>query len=229
MGNEIKIITIDGPASSGKTTIAKLLAQKLGFLFLESGSLYRMATYLLLQNFKDIKEILKDEEKLKNFLEKNLRDVKIEFSQDGTKIKWKGKVLKDELRSKEVDENVSIVAEKKTIREILTKFMRELAKGKQIIAEGRDMGSVVFPYADLKVFLTANEEIRAKRRYKEIALKEKRTLEEILENIKLRDKIDSKRKVAPLKIPEGAIIIDTSFLTPEEVLNKILEHIRKDV
>ncbi len=229
MGNEIKIITIDGPASSGKTTIAKLLAQKLGFLFLESGSLYRMATYLLLQNFKDIKEILKDEEKLKNFLEKNLRDVKIEFSQDGTKIKWKGKVLKDELRSKEVDENVSIVAEKKTVREILTKFMRELAKGKQIIAEGRDMGSVVFPYADLKVFLTANEEIRAKRRYKEIALKEKRTLEEILENIKLRDKIDSKRKVAPLKIPEGAIIIDTSFLTPEEVLNKILEHIRKDV
>ncbi len=108
--------------------------------------------------------------------------------------------------------------------------MRKVVEGKPIVAEGRDMGSVVFPYADLKIFLTANEEVRAQRRFKEELSKKlrenNRGYEEIMSNIKLRDEIDSKRKVAPLTVPEGAYIIDTSYLTPEQVLEEILKLLR---
>jgi len=125
---------------------------------------------------------------------------------------------------------VSKVSAIKEIREFLTEFMRNLGKKNNLITEGRDMGSVVFPYADLKIFLTANEEIRAQRRFKEKAEKENIKKEvlyrEVVNNIKFRDKLDSQREIAPLIIPEGAYIIDTSYLTPKEVLEKILKIIR---
>lgn len=227
---KIRIITIDGPASSGKTTIAKMLAQKLNFPLLESGSLYRLITYFLLNSKKPLEVYLKDKKALVQYLKKIFTEIKIDLIPSGTFIYWKGKLLKEELRNKEVENMVSKVSAIKEIREFLTEFMRNFGKKNNLITEGRDMGSVVFPYADLKIFLTANEEIRAQRRFKEKAKKENIKKEilykEVLNNIKFRDKLDSQREIAPLIIPEGAYIIDTSYLTPEEVLKEILKIIR---
>lgn len=227
---KVRIITIDGPASSGKTTIAKMLAQKLNFPLLESGSLYRLITYFLLNSKKPLEVYLKDKKALVQYLKKIFTEIKIDLIPSGTFIYWKGKLLKEELRNKEVENMVSKVSAIKEIREFLTEFMRNFGKKNNLITEGRDMGSVVFPYADLKIFLTANEEIRAQRRFKEKAKKENIKKEilykEVLNNIKFRDKLDSQREIAPLIIPEGAYIIDTSYLTPEEVLKEILKIIR---
>ncbi len=217
------IITIDGPASSGKTTVARIISQKLNFLLLESGNLYRAVTYLWLE-FQN--KFLENLDNLKKFFE---QEIKIELLPSGTNIYWKDKLLKDELRSKEVEEKVSEISAIKEIRNFLTEFMRSFINRNNLVAEGRDMGNVVFPEADLKIFLTAREEIRAKRRYKQIIGKEKRKnlYKEVLENIKVRDRLDSEREIAPLIIPEGAYVIDTSYLTPEEVVEKILQKIRQ--
>ncbi len=223
----LNIITIDGPASSGKTTIARLLAKKLNYLLLESGSLYRLVTYLLLST-SDLKNYLKDSQKLLKFLEDVFKEIRIKLLSEGTFIYWKKRLIKEELRSKDVENVVSKVAALKEVRDFLTNFMRKLAENKFIVAEGRDMGSVVFPYADLKIFLTASNEIRARRRFKEKLNKEANCkYEEVLENIKFRDELDSKRAVAPLTVPDGAYVIDTSYLTPEQVLNEILKLIEK--
>ncbi|MCX8041946.1 MAG: (d)CMP kinase [Thermodesulfobacteriaceae bacterium] len=213
------IITIDGLASSGKSTIAKMLASKLNFYLLESGSLYRLVTYWFLNYFKNQENPLEEIEKL-------FKEVKIDLTSKGTLIYWKNRFLKEELRSKEVEEWVSKISSLKEVRNFLTSYMRELTWDKNLVAEGRDMGSVVFPWARFKIFLTAKEEIRARRRHGELTLKEKRSYEEILKNLKERDELDSTRKVSPLVIPEGAYLIDTSYLSPEEVLEKILRLIK---
>ena len=214
------IITIDGPASSGKTTVAKLLAKEINFSVLESGKFYRLFTYLLLTLKKEKwQEILENKEELESFWKSVVEDIKVEVNGEGTFLFFQNKKLEDELRSEEVEEYVSIVAKVPVIREIVNQMLRKIVQGKRIIAEGRDMGSVVFPRAKLKIFLTADEKIRAERRAKQ----EQRDPEKIIENIQKRDLIDSTRKVAPLKIPSDAIIIDTSYLLPKEVTEKILE------
>ncbi len=220
------IITIDGPAGSGKTTIAKILSAKLNFLLLESGSLYRTVTYLWLKCPQPLNEFLKN---LKKFFE---QEIKIKLLPSGTNIYLGNKLLKDELKSKEVEDKVSEISTIKEVRFFLTEFMRNLINkknNKNLIAEGRDMGNVVFPEADLKIFLTAKEEIRVQRRYKEIIDREKRELsyEEVLNNIKFRDKLDSERSIAPLIIPDGAYVIDTSYLTPEQIIEKILQKLKE--
>ncbi len=224
-----KIITIDGPASSGKTTVARLLSQKLNIPLLESGALYRLVTYLLINSEEPIDKFLKDNNALLKFLKEVFRKIKIELKSSGTEIYLDGRIIKEELRSKKVEEMVSQVSTNKVVREFLTEFMRQLVKERGVVTEGRDMGSVVFPYADVKIFLTADEKVRAERRLKEKLekLQKETSFEEILNNIKLRDKLDSQRKVAPLTIPEGAYIIDTSYLTPEKVLEEILKLIEK--
>ncbi|MBO8143750.1 MAG: (d)CMP kinase [Thermodesulfobacterium sp.] len=227
---EIRIITIDGPASSGKTTVARMLAQKLNIPLLESGTLYRLVTYFLVNAEKPFNTYLEDKQALLQFLRKIFKETKIEITPLGTFIYWNGKLIKEELRNKEVENTVSQISAIKEVREFLTEFMRGLAEKSKLIAEGRDMGSVVFPYSDVKIFLTANEKIRAERRFKEKAEKEKIDKEflykEVWDNIKFRDRLDSQRKIAPLTIPEGAYIIDTSYLTPEEVMNEILKIIK---
>ncbi len=224
---KVKIITIDGPASSGKTTIARKLSQKLNISLLESGAFYRLATYFLINSEKSVESFLKDKKTLVEFLSRAFKEIKIELKPSGTLIYWNGKLINEELRQKKVEEMVSQVSAVKEVREFVTNFMRELTKGKSFVTEGRDMGSVVFPYADVKIFLTADEKIRVKRRFKEKVEKEKTqekvSYEEVLNNIKFRDKLDSQREVSPLTIPENAYIIDTSYMTPEEVLEKISE------
>lgn len=223
MKKEIKLITIDGPASSGKTTTARLLLKKLkekkkNFVLLESGSFYRFATYLLLKKDK-LNSFLENPSEEMSFFKEEFKNVKIELRDEGTFIFWEGRLIREELRSKEVEDSVSLVSAVKELREFLNEKMRELVKGKSVIAEGRDMGSVVFPEADLKVYLTADEKVRAERRFRE---KKDVELKEVEENIKKRDELDSRRKVAPLTIPEGAVVIDTGRLSPEEVVQKIL-------
>ncbi len=223
---EIKLITIDGPASSGKTTIARMLSKKLSFVLLESGAFYRLVTYLLIET-SFLEDYIKDQEKILKFLENMFKKIRIKLSSEGTDIYLEDRLIKEELRSKRVDSSVSRVSALKEVREFVTNFMRELVKGRCVVAEGRDMGSVVFPEADLKLFLNASPEERAKRRFKESLSKGiECSYEEILENIRFRDELDSKRKFSPLTIPEGAYVIDTSGLTPEEVLEEILRLLR---
>lgn len=224
---KFRIITIDGPASSGKTTIAKMIAQKLNIPLLESGALYRLVTYLLIKSEEPIKTYIENKEILIKFLKEIFKKIKIELTPAGTNIYWNGKLIKEELKEKEVENMVSQVSAIKEVREFLTGLMREFAKKESLVSEGRDMGSFVFPHAEIKIFLTADEKIRAQRRFKEKLekenYKEKNLYEDILNNIKFRDELDSQREVAPLIIPEGAYIIDTSYLTPEEVVNEIFK------
>lgn len=212
------IVTIDGLASSGKSTIAKMLSQKLNFFLLESGNLYRLITFWFINYFQNKTYFLEE-------MKKQFEKVKIDLTSYGTLIYWKNKLLKEELKTKEIDEWVSKISAIREVREFLTYFMRKLSYGKNLIAEGRDMGSVVFPWAKIKIFLIAKDEIRAHRRYQEIISRnqEKRSYEEILQNLKKRDELDSQREVSPLTIPMGAHVIDTSYLSPEEVLEKILK------
>ena len=223
-----RVITIDGPASSGKTTLARLLAKKLGWSLLESGKFYRFVTYTLLEE-KQIEKFLNNELDIKEWLCKVFNNTQVKLNVNETEIFYKNKKLEEELRRKEVEDFVSKVSAIKEVREFLTDYMRELVKGKDVIAEGRDMGSVVFPFAEFKFFLTADPEVRAKRRLRDVkeVLKEDRGEEEVKKNILERDRLDSSRKVAPLKVPEGAIVIDTTNLTPEDVLKEVLSFVKK--
>ncbi|MGC9141468.1 MAG: (d)CMP kinase [Caldimicrobium sp.] len=217
------IITIDGPAGSGKTTVAKTLAKTLKLDLLESGSFYRYVTWCLLKEQKNINNFSTDED-LKNYLKEIFNKINISLSSDGTKLIFNGKVLKEELRAKEVDNYVSEVAAHPLVREEVTQFLRRLVEGRRVITEGRDMGSVVFPEASLKIYLTADLEERARRRAKDIP---DRDLVEVKKNLLERDLKDSKREVAPLRIPEGAIIIDTTHLSLNEVVQKIEKLIKE--
>lgn len=211
------IITIDGPAGAGKTTIARALAQKLDIPLLESGALYRYLTWRLINEQKELKDFSSDQE-LRDYLKEKLKEIVVTLSKEGTFLSYNNKTLKEELRTKEVEELVSEVSANKIVREEITKFLRELVKEMKVVTEGRDMGSVVFPHADLKIYLTAELEERAKRRLKDVS---DRNFEEIKRNLEKRDLKDSTRDEAPLVIPEGAVVIDTTHMTIEEVLFKI--------
>lgn len=217
------IITIDGPAGSGKTTVAKALAKKLNLDLLESGAFYRYITLRLLQsNILQLKfpsdEILR--KKIKEFFS----EIKIEITPEGTILIYQGRPLHIELRSKEVDEKVSEVSSHPVVREEVNRFLRSLVQGRRVITEGRDMGSCVFPQADLKIFLTADLEERARRRAKDVI---DRGLEEVKKNLLERDKRDSERKVAPLKIPESAVVLDTTNLNFHQVVERLEKFIEK--
>lgn len=234
------IIAIDGPAGSGKSTLAKLISNELGLIYLDTGAMYRLVTLKVLNEKIDF-EILKniteleigDEKsysleelevinKIKEILEKlNINIEKNKFYLDNVDVS-------EEIRKPIVSENVSNIAKIKEIREKMVKLQREFSKSKDIILDGRDIGTVVFPNADVKIFLVADATERANRRYKELIEKgENVSLEEILENIVNRDKIDSTRKEAPLKKAKDAIEIDTTSKGIERVKKEILEIIEK--
>ncbi|MBP6126362.1 MAG: (d)CMP kinase [Leptotrichiaceae bacterium] len=208
------IIAIDGPAGSGKSTIAKLIAKDLGMIYLDTGAMYRLFTLKILKekiNFYATKEIIK-----------LLSNLKIDIKKD--KFYLDGEDVTEEIRKTEVSMIVSKVATIKEVRETMVDHQIEFSKSKNIILDGRDIGTVVFPNADLKIFLVADPMERAKRRYKELIKKgEKVLLDEIYENIVTRDKIDSTRKESPLKKAEDAVEVDTTYKNIEEVKEEILE------
>ncbi|MCS7150242.1 MAG: (d)CMP kinase [Caldimicrobium sp.] len=220
------VITIDGPAGSGKTTTARALAQRLNFDLLESGAIYRYLTWRLWREGKDIKDFTTENE-LRRYLLALLSTLIVELTPQGTKLIYQEKELAEELRQREVEERVSLVSANPIVREMINVFLRGLVADKRVVTEGRDMGSVVFPEAKLKIYLTADIEVRAKRRYRDV---NDRDFEAVLHNLTQRDTMDSQRGVAPLKKPEDAIVIDTTNLTVEEVVNMImsLESLSRD-
>lgn len=217
------IITIDGPVATGKSTIAKKLAQSIGYIFFDTGAMYRTLTYGIVKHKID----LHNAEQLQEFLDHFVMDIKV--IQRERRYFFEGEDVTQIIRGKEVTFAVSEVSAVKAVREKLMAIQRELAVGVNAVFEGRDMGTVVFPDASLKVFLTARPEVRAKRRYDEvIALHPEEannlSVEWFLEQINKRDTLDSTREHAPLRQPQDAFVLDTSDLTIDEVVFKILEY-----
>ena len=206
------IIAIDGPAGSGKSTIAKLIAEDLGLVYLDTGAMYRLVTLKALNE-----GILGDFEKIK----KMLNNLNIDIKENGFYLD--NVDVSDEIRKPIVSENVSDIAAIREVREKMVDLQRKFSESKNVILDGRDIGTVVFPNADVKIFLVADAKERANRRYKELVKKgENVKIEEIYENILKRDEIDSTRKESPLKKAKDAIEVDTTSKNIEEVKNEIL-------
>lgn len=216
------IIAVDGPAGSGKGTVTKRIEKELGFLNLDTGATYRcVALQVLRENVN-----LKDEEKII----KIANDIDIEINNTGDKdiILLNGEDVSKEIRTKEVTSIVSQVSSIIPVREKMVEVQRKLANGKNVIVEGRDIGTVVFPNADIKIYLDASEEIRAQRRYKENQQNGiDTTYEEVLENVKMRDYNDMHKKVGALKKADDAIVVDSTNLTIDEVVEKIKDIIKE--
>lgn len=209
------VIAIDGPAGAGKGTITKQLAEKLGFINIDTGAMFRCVTLNMLQK----KIGMEDETGIQKLLEK----IEINMKENGT-IFLNGKEVTKEIRENEVNNLVSPVSVIPKVREKLLELQRKMAEGKNVIMEGRDIGTVVFPNADLKIYLDATPEERAKRRVKQN--EEKGIIcsyEEVLQGIMDRDKRDSSREVAPLKRAQDAIYIDSSDMSIKEVVVRIME------
>lgn len=214
------IITIDGPAGTGKTTVAKTVARELGFTYFDTGAMYRALTYGIITHGVDPD----NPEALDSFLQSFPVTIK---SHLGEKRIFLGiEDVTDKIRSNGVTSLVSKISAFRTVREKMVDIQRLLAKGVNAVFEGRDMGTVVFKDASVKVFLTATLEIRAERRYKE--LKEKFpddpniTLQGVANDIQKRDAYDASRDISPMKPAEDAVIIDTSNLSIDEVVNRII-------
>lgn len=212
-------IAIDGPSGAGKSTVAKIIATKLNFKYIDTGAMYRAVTFLAIE--KDV--IMKDND----LIIKIARDISIDFStpdKDGNVLVFvNSRDLTEEIRSVEVDNNVSKVASIPEVREIMLEKQRELAGNNNVVMDGRDIGTRVLPDADLKIFLTATLEERAKRRYYDLVEREiDIDMAEVEEKIKIRDEKDSNREHSPLKEAEDAYKIISDDLTPEEVADRII-------
>ena len=212
------IIAIDGPAGSGKSTIAKLIAEDLELVYLDTGAMYRLVTLKALND-----GILGNLDKIIKILDNLNIDIKENgFYLDDIDVG-------EEIRKPVVSENVSDIAAIREVREKMVDLQRKFSESKNVILDGRDIGTVVFPNADVKIFLVADAKERANRRYKELVGKgENVRIEEIYENILKRDEIDSTRKESPLKKADNAIEVDTTSKNIEEVKNEILNIIRKN-
>ena len=221
------VIAIDGHSSCGKSTLAKSLARELSYIYIDSGAMYRVVTLNALRNGW-IKNCEPDRQKVVE----GLKDIKITFHWDEQIEKnttfLNGENVEDEIRQLEVSQNVSPISTIAEVRREMVKQQRENGINKGIVMDGRDIGTVVFPDAELKIFMTASPEIRAQRRFQE--LKEKGlevNFEEILKNVEERDTIDSGREISPLKKADDAIVLDNSNLTREEQLLWSLERAKE--
>ena len=226
MGEKKIIIAIDGHSSCGKSTVAKSLAKLLGYIYIDSGAMYRAVTLFALRNGW-IENGIPNEKKIVE----GLNSIKITFFWDNILEKnttfLNGENIENEIRKLDVSRNVSLVNTIPEVRQEMVKQQRENGINKGIVMDGRDIGTVVFPDAELKIFMTASAKIRAQRRFDE--LKEKGmegNFEEVLENVEKRDKIDSTRKASPLKRAKDALILDNSYLTREEQLKWIVERVK---
>lgn len=215
------IIAIDGPAGSGKSSVARRVAEELGFAYLDSGAIYRAVSLYLSQKCISSDDVTK--------IEVELEKLTIQID-DQQHIFVNGADVTGEIRSPKVDEVVSFYSSLPVVRHRLLSIQRELGDRQSLIAEGRDMGTVVFPNADLKIFLKANARTRAVRRWKELAERGVEiSFDDVYYQIIQRDELDSKRKLSPLLPAEDAIILDTSDLTLEEVVESVKNLIKECV
>ena len=212
------VITIDGPAGAGKSSIAKRAAHELGIQYLDTGAIYRAIGVIL-----NAAEVKPDNEEI---LREALGKIRVELRNG--RVFVNDFDVSGEIRTPTADEMSSVYSALPAVREALLGLQQEQPKHGSIIAEGRDVGSVVFPDALVKFYMTASPQARAKRRYSERVSKGKSAnYDEILAAIIERDKHDSTREAAPLKVPEGAIFLDTSDMTEDEVLDRVLHEVRK--
>jgi cytidylate kinase len=216
-------IAIDGFSSCGKSTVAKDLARRLNYIYIDTGAMYRAVTFYAMT------EGLIDGQKVDlATLENQLQHIRISFKYDpltaSNETYLNGKSVETAIRGLEVSNNVSTIATLAFVRKRLVELQQEMGKQGGIVMDGRDIGTVVFPQADLKVFMTASPEIRAKRRHDELQAKgESVSLEAIVENVKNRDHIDSTRTESPLQQADDALVLDNSFLSKEEQLDWIID------
>jgi len=221
-GGKLLLITIDGPAGAGKTTVSRMLSNRLGYKYIDTGALYRGVA-------REAKKagISHDDDAGLEMLCGSLR---LEFVQDtdGLNLYSNGTDISGEIRTPEMSMLASAVSARPVVRKYLLTLQRELGKEKEAVFEGRDMGTVVFPKADIKFYLNASVRTRAIRRYKELSdKKDSYTIEEIERDIMCRDENDSTRALAPLKPAEDAIKIDSTDLDVESVVNLMISHVQK--
>lgn len=222
-------IAIDGFSSCGKSTMAKDLAKEIGYIYIDSGAMYRAVTLYSIENglFSDKGIDTKE-------LEKRINDIHISFQLDPVASRpntfLNGVNVEDKIRSMEVSSKVSPISAIGFVRSALVALQQEMGKSKGIVMDGRDIGTTVFPDAELKIYVTASAEIRAQRRYDELKAKgTEARFEEILENVKNRDYIDQNREVSPLKKAEDAILLDNSYMTITEQKQWLLEQYQKAI
>lgn len=219
------VIAIDGYSSTGKSSISKIIADKLGLIHMDTGALYRGVTWFALQNCMNTEGVID----LKTLFS-SLDQIHLEFkNNDGTLVLYLNNAdISKEIRTNEVSDNVSLVAKQKEVRDYLLQSQRSIAEKGGVIMDGRDIGTVVLPDADYKFFLTASIDERTNRRFLELkGLGFEADKEQVKQNLIERDKIDSEREIAPLKQADDATVIDNSALTKEETIELILSYIQK--
>ena len=212
------IIAIDGFSSCGKSTLAKSLARRLGYIYIDSGAMYRAVTLFALRNGW-IRDGKPDSESIISGIGQMAITFRFDPETEKNTTYLNGENIEEEIRRLEVSENVSPVSTIKEVRQAMVRLQQEMGIEKGIVMDGRDIGTVVFPHAGLKIFMTADPEIRAGRRFLELTAKGLNvSMDEIRENINLRDHIDQSREESPLRKADDAIILDNSYLTPDQQL-----------
>src|SRR6266496_6519541 len=220
------IITIDGWSSCGKSTLAKQLAARLGYVYVDSGAMYRAITLYFLRNHID----WTDKKEVKDAL----KEINIEFHKnkntEASEIYLNGENVEYVIRDLVVAEKVSDVATIKEVRELAVVQQKKMGEKKEIIMDGRDIGTVVFPQAELKIFMTADISVRVERRFKELYEKNPNvTIEEVKNNLEMRDYIDSHREISPLKKAKDSLLLDNTNLTEREQFQKAMEWVQKKI
>jgi len=215
------IIAIDGPSASGKSTIAKSLAQKLDYIYVDSGAMYRAVTLYLLKHDIEVKDLKQIEAALPNI------NIRFQRTVQGNRTLLNGEDVEDEIRKMHVSRYVSQVAAIPEVRREMVKQQHAMGADKGIVMDGRDIGTVVFPEAEVKIFVTADVEERARRRHQELQKRNSSaTFDDILQNLRDRDRIDSTRATSPLKKADDAIEIDNTNLSPEAQMEVALQLVR---
>ncbi len=222
-------IAIDGHSSCGKSTMAKDLARRIGYVYIDTGAMYRAVTLFAMRQ-----GAISDGQVLEDKLRKKMGEVNISFRLNTNTQRpdtyMNGECVEREIRTMEVSRHVSLIAALPFVRAALVEMQREMGKEKAVVMDGRDIGTVVFPDAELKIFVTASAEVRAQRRYDELKAKgESCRYEDILENVKQRDYLDSTRKISPLRQAEDAIVLDNTHMTIQEQQMWLLEEYKKKV
>jgi cytidylate kinase len=217
------IVAIDGPAATGKSTSAKLVAQKLGFTYMDTGAMYRCVTLSVLRNHI----VLADEEAIQLLIQE--MDIHFDKTDDKLVVCLNKEDVSTLIRKPEVTSHVSAVSALPQVRNHMVAIQRKSAKNQDCVIEGRDIGTIVFPKADVKFFLVADDIVRAKRRQLDLkAIGEEKTIDDLVEEIRRRDRLDSERSHSPLKKADDAIEVDTSQLTIDEqvdfMVNKVRNH-----
>lgn len=217
-------VAVDGPAGAGKSSISKIVAKKLGYLYIDTGAMYRSVTWAVLHNHIDVNNQTAVEALLPEL------DLTMEASDDSCKVFIAGQDVTDFIRTPQVNNAVSIVASYKGVRQYLVERQRLMAETGGVILDGRDIGSVVLPNAELKIYLTASVEARAMRRYLEVkGTVNEQTLEDIKESVMQRDDMDKNRKESPLIQVEDAVLVDSSEMTFDETVERILHLVQERI